>query len=30
MQNKPFIPKLLYNLRKESILEILSSVLCDI
>ena len=29
-QNKPIVRKLLSNLRKESILEILSTVLCDI
>ena len=29
-QNKPIVCKLLYNLRKESILEVFSTVLCDI
>ena len=29
-QNKPIVRKLLSDLRKESILEILSTVLCDI
>ena len=29
-QNKPIIPKLFCNLRKESILEIFLTVLCDI
>ena len=29
-QNKPIIPELFCNLRKESILEIFLTVLCDI
>ena len=29
-QNKPIVRKFLYNLRKESILEIFWTVLCDI